>query len=206
MAVEALGKPRMVATEWSRALQSERWTARHPWLTGSMGFCGIWVFYVLIFVASFYLSGAQDCAVTHRLRFLPPEGWLFLVNWMPWVFGMTYLIWRAVWIPSGWKALFVGCLALGLATSAFAINGHPPFGGPKTGNLTINVTTWTSLWVIPLCYWLHMLREIGFYQEAVWWRCWVCPGLFKLIFPLVACWVARWITIRSSNLTTLDGG
>lgn len=204
MAAAALGEPQTIATEWSRTLQSASWMTRHPWLVGVMGLGGIWVFYSLSLIAFVQLSGITDPSSTHRPSFLQVEGWLFLINWMPWILGMGLLTWKAFRSPMGWRPLLVAGLALGLATSAWEFTCHfPPHAG-STGNITVEGKTWMSLWAYPLFYCLHRLREIGADPSSAWAQIWLGPGLFKLLFPLLSCLGVRWMITRSSNLTALD--
>lgn len=191
----ALGDPTTVAAEWSQTFQSKYWTARHPWLAGAIGFCAIWVFLVLSIWAFANLSGETDPSTTNLPSRFLVECWLFLVNWVPWIMGMGVLVWKTVRSPMGWRPLLVLSFALGLATSAWQFTCYFPPDGRSRWGITMDGSTWTSLWSYPLFYYLHMLREVGYQGEGVWARLWLCSNSFKLFFPPLACLAARRILL-----------
>jgi hypothetical protein len=212
MAAAALGAPATIAAEWSGILQTKSWMARHPWLTICIGMLGIVAYYTLIVTAFVNLSGWHDYyAATNQMKLFPFDGWLYLFNWLPWDVGMVYLAWRAIRFPSGWKALFVGCLALGLATSAFAASVTLPHEGDlRGGSMSILGQTWTIFLLYPLISCFYMWHPTAFYQQhfgmqhwmAIWSDAWLCPGVFRLLFPVLACMAARWIVPRLQVFST----
>ena len=149
-AAAALGEPEAIAMEWGRTLKSKNWMARHPLLTVGLGIIGILVYYPLIMLLCVLFEHiSKNYAITSEQRHFYQVLTTYLFNWMPWEAGMFFLVWRMVRFPGGWKALFVGCLALGLATSALEFNLHFPGHAGSGVSITFVGETWSSLLVYP---------------------------------------------------------
>jgi hypothetical protein len=189
LAVEALGNPEIIASEWVRVLRSRSWLSRHPCLAGVLGFLLIWGFYLLSIMAFQTFQG-------HPIPF-QLELWLFSMNWMPWSIGMVFLFWKTTRTPVGWGPLMWWCVALGLATSAWDFHGSLSH---TTGQpyLWIVATTWTMDWAYPLCWYFDLLDETGFHNPSdTWGRVSFFLDLVKLILPLLSWVTARWFLAQS---------